>query len=612
MKLKRFVAMGIAAVMSLSLFGCGKEETAVTEVEGELKFDTKLELTMWETQGTDYAKPTEATDDIVGKWLLDKTNVEIKDIYGNGGGQWDTKLSKLIAGGNLPDIVHCGASQGPAHFAKLDELGEVWELTPELLQKYAPNVWKRVPERLWDKMTINGKILGIPYYLNVDETTHPDATPEDIEYIRNYTTTPYNDMMYVFTQCFWIRDDILRSVYPEAKSYDECVALLNEKGEPIGDELLDIPIYTTEEFIDFMYKIKDMGLKENDKTVYAFGYNGGDNWTALSWLGADMYGYKGHYYTGTWNDVKQRMEIPLVGDMIKQAAKTQNQMIADGVIDMESLAHTAAMYNEKVLNGQYAIVPIDLVNSAEQVNAQLESMGKSFRYRPFITQVARPEGYGPFKTESSWGQSLCLMKSLDENEMIQVLNWINVQFSDEYQDVLNWGPKEAGLYTEDENGIRHFVDEKFTKFFIEGDSTAMDIKDTKGLGGVLATRSNVLTDVSISTYSRWTPAVHQRQVALIPTMSSGFQFKADSPHVISVKEYPPCQVWDSIYAEIPEVVTFWSEREQWENDFKLALAANTSEFDSKWQSAIDKLNAKVDIKTMEDKMTEIAKQNMPQ
>ena len=88
---------------------------------------------------------------------------------------------------------------------------------------------------------------------------------------------------------------------------------------------------------------------------------------------------------------------------------------------------------------------------------------------------------------------------------------------------------------------------------------------------------------------------------------SGFKFAADSVHTQNVALYPPCQGWSSVYADIPEVVAFWAERDQWENDFKIAMAAPVDEFDEKWDKAVKDLNEIADIKAMEDKMTEIAK-----
>ena len=606
---KRIIAVLMLVVLALSLFGCGEETVNIKEENGKLVFDKKLELTIWETQGTDYAPPKLPKEDVVSDWLVKTTNTEVANIYGNGGGQWDAKLTKLVAGGNLPDIVHCGAGQGPAHFTKLDELKQIWHLTPEMLQKYAPNAWERIPQELWDKMTINGNILGVPYYITLNEETQPAASAEDIAFIKNSKSTPYNDVTYLNSQCLWIRDDILRKFFPDAKTYDELVEIMNKSDKPIGDELLDIPIKSTEEFIDFMYAIKDLGLKENGKTVYPFGYDGSDCWSALCWFGADMYGYKGHYYTGTWKENSNEIDIMLDEDILKQSAKMQNQMVNDEVIELESLAHTSALYKEKALNGQYAILPIDLVGGAPAVNEALASTGKNFRYRPFITQVPAHKDYQPYANEYSWGESICFLKTLDENELIQALNWMDTQFSDEYEEVANWGPKEAGLYTEDENGLRTFKDEAFNKFYIDNDTAALDKEDCKGLIGSTSTRRNGYFSMAINGWSHWAPSVMHRTNKLAPTMASGFKFDSDSKHVVT-KKYPPCQGWDSIYAQIPEVITFWAERDAWENGFKLALAAEPGQFEAKWDKALKTLSGIVDVKAMEKAMTEIAKQNM--
>lgn len=603
--LKKHVSILLAALfLAIGCAGCGNNSGQ----ENLSGYDKTLKLTVWETQGTDYAPKTQISNNIVEKWLIERTNVVVENIYGNGGTQWDPKLTKLIAGDDLPDIVHCGAGQGAAHFSKLDQLGKVWELTPEMLQKYAPDVWEKTPQEYWDRMTVNGKILGIPYYSRTRKDVNKGISDESYSFIKEYKDPIVNDATYASGQYLWVRDDILQKVYPNAKSYDELVALLNERQEKIGEDLLDIPITSTEQFIDFMYKVKDMGLTENGKTVYAYGYDGSDNWGALAWLGADMYGYKGHHYTGTWNDKTQRIEIPLVGDVIKQAAKTQNEMIADKVIDPESLAHTTAMFKEKALNGQYAIIPMTTTGmNAAEFNKQLEEKGASFRYRPFITQVKALDEYGAYKEETLWGESLCILNTLSEEELYQTLNWINVQFTDEYEEVLNWGPKEADLYVDNEDGTRSFKDERFNQYFIQKDSSALTDEETLGLGGAKYTTVGLFS-VKPSYFGKYTPDAYNNAISLIPDAESGFNFKSDSEHVTSVKTYPPCQAWSSIYADIPEVVTFWGERGQWENSFKLCFAAAPgAEFEQKWSEAIASLNEIVDVKTLEDKMTEVAR-----
>jgi len=108
--------------------------------------------------------------------------------------------------------------------------------------------------------------------------------------------------------------------------------------------------------------------------------------------------------------------------------------------------------------------------------------------------------------------------------------------------------------------------------------------------------------------NEWNPVIMHRKLAYKPINSSGFRFSRDSEHTKNIAVYPPCQVWSAVYAEIPEVVTFWSEREQWESKFKIAMASDSMEmFEQKWQDAIDELNRIVDVEALEKAMTEIAR-----
>ncbi len=108
---KRITALILAAAIAAPMAGCGKKESVSKDgyASGEM-----LKLTVWETQGTDYSPKTPISNDIVADWLKKKTNVTVENMYGNDGGQWDTKLAKLVAGNNLPDIIHCSGGQGPA------------------------------------------------------------------------------------------------------------------------------------------------------------------------------------------------------------------------------------------------------------------------------------------------------------------------------------------------------------------------------------------------------------------------------------------------------------------------------------------------------------------
>lgn len=561
-----------------------------------------LKLTVWNTQGTDYVWK-DLEEDIPTQWLTDKTGVYVQNIYGNDGGQWDSKLTKLVSGDNLPDIVWCQSAQGPAHFNKLLELDKLSLLTEDMLKEHAPNIWKRTPSYVWEQFrTEDGKLTGIPFEFHVNDidTVYYDMTEEEKEAYKELKAeikSSVNERLY-------IRDDILKMIYPESKSYDEIMALLEERQEPIGEELMDIPIKSSEEFIDFMYKIRDLNLEENGKKVYAFGYagDGTDNWEALVYLGNLMYGTNWHRYTGHWNTSTNKVELPLMDDFIKEMARTQNQMILDKVIDPESLAHTGAQFQAKVFQGTYAICGVNRVGTLDVVNKQIEESGGTFNYRPFWVDIPSPEGYAPFDVKYSFYSSFCILNTLSEEDVIKVLKWADLQFTDEFMEINAWGRPEDELYTEDENGKRVFKDEAFNKFFIYGDSTALDEVKTKGLNNY-----GKKFRLYPLYYSKYTPDFMARYVKLNPTPTAGFKFMPDSKYVQEVLPVPPACTSSSEFGSIDEVVKFWSRREEWEMAIKKAIAAQEGEFDAKWDDMKALVDSIVgDHEVMEEKMTEVA------
>lgn len=601
-RLKKIAAVILVCVMFTIVFASCKSSTDSFKEGDEFTPNKNLGVTVWYTQGTNYEPGEKLAKNIPYEWIKEKTLVSIDNIYGNDGGQWDTKLSRLIMGDSMPEVVVCGAGQGVSHFATLAEAKQIWEIDIDTLKKYAPNVYKRVPKETLDRFMRNGKLTGIPYMLPSDETSQPDMDKETLDYINNNVANIVSDE----TMRLWIRDDILKKIYPNAKSWSEIQKLYEQNPGPLGDEMFDIPINTTEEYVDFMYKIKKMNLKENGKTVFSFGYSGGDNWEALAYLGADMMGYATHYYPASWNPIEKKMRVPLVEDIVKQAAKQQNQMIRDNVIDPESLVHSAPVFKEKVLNGLYAICAISYAGNANDVNKSLENSGKSFRYRPFCVNVPNRDEYAAGRSADLWKNAITFTKKLDKEGFIQMLNWVNECFSEEFYDVYYWGRPEDGLYETDANGVRHFKDERFDKYY-SGDTEALSMEERMGLDCGMGPVG--VWYAPACEYSKWYPTIYSKSYKMVAA-TAVTRFTIDSPHT-DLPDYPPYNIWAPDFASIDEVNTFWSKREQWENPFKLALAATSeSEFEKRWKGAVDNVNNIVDINKMCEKMTAIAKSNI--
>ena len=597
----RFLAVAMSLLLLAgSLAGCKGEETVsntpAVGKNGEFVPTKDMDITVWVTQGSDYVPPVTAKDNVVEKWLIDKTRVTVKNAYGNGGGQWEAVLARLIAGNNFPELVACGGGQGPAHFAKIAEADQIWELTPEMLQKYAPDIWEKVPEHMWERMKVNGKIYGIPYNFPVDRSIDPEITDAELEAWGD--PIPSN-----MGTSLWIRDDILKMLYPDAKTYDELVALLEEKKAPIGDEIYDVPLESTEDIVKLMRDIKNLNLTVGDKKVYAFGYAGADCWVPFARLGPELSGYVGHHYISSWDTEKKEIVLPLLGDTIKETALLQNQLLRDEVIDPESLVHTDAQCKEKILNGQYAIAVLSAVEHPPLINENLAKAGKDFRYRPLYTRVPSQKGYDVCQQTVSWGESVGILKAVKEEDLPQILNWMNVQFTDEWEEVRYWGPEEAGLYQDNEDGSRTFKNEELNKKYIYHTESNINPEDCYGLNDACGPFY-----MKFKRQSKWDPMMYNGVTSYVLVPESGGKLSVDSEYRVEPVPAPPADIWAAEYGSLETVTQFWSSRSQWEDPFKLTLVAESDEeFNEKWNSAVENMRNVVDVDKMAQEVTEIAR-----
>jgi len=600
---KRIIFRLLIITICVIIFVLGSQKSRLEEAETYAP-EEMLNITIWNTQGTEYQRKDTIENNVVSKWLEEKTKVSIKSIYGNDGGRWDIKLSRLIAGDNLPEVIYCQTGQGASHFAKLVQEKKLHAITDEMLEKYLPNVKKRVSPELMDKFRINGVLYGIPVECNSNDVNQPEMTEEMIEKVNKYFVVKPSDEN-IFG--VWVRDDILQRIYPETKSWEEICEILKETGEPVGDELCDVPIYTTEDYVNFLYKIKELELTtKNGEPVYAFGYSGTDNWDGLTYLGGDMIGYASHFYTGSWDVENECVRVPLVEDAVREAAKIQNKMVNDRVIDPESIINSSTSFREKIINGQYAVCAFMYVGNWYDTNEEIRQKGYDFRYRPMYVNIPNRPEYQAYYDGKYDGSSIAFTTALSDDEFIQMLNYVNVQFSDEFEEVYWWGTQEDGLYDESDDGKRFYKNEDLNKAFVNGDVLGLDKNKTNGVGIGLDIGQLYFTAIKMQ-QSRWNPQLLNDTVAFNEYNSLSFDFKEDSVHVTCLKEGFPANPWDGVYAEIPETIKFWAEREQWENPFRFAMAVPTDEFDEAWDAAIENLNRIVNVDEMSRKMTDVAR-----
>lgn len=132
-------------------------ETAATEPEASADpFAEKHTITM--ATGT-YANPVPANEGAGIDAINEKFNVDYK-VSMTPMAQWNEVLPVRIAGGNVPDLIGMNATTNFVSWAKE---GAFLPLNDFLNQDIYES-FKLVPQRVWDQMSVDGQIYGIPKY----------------------------------------------------------------------------------------------------------------------------------------------------------------------------------------------------------------------------------------------------------------------------------------------------------------------------------------------------------------------------------------------------------------------------------------------------------------
>lgn len=171
----RVLSAALAMSMAASLTACGGQNTtsnsasestaATTTAEGTTAGKTYNGIDVSEHVDLKMILLGERTPDFdevyaeINKILEDKLNCSLSVDFLSWG-EHDTKYSMKFSGQEDFDIIFTAA--GWAHYEQTVALGGFYELTPEFIQTYAPDIWKVVPEIAWSQATIDGKIYMVP------------------------------------------------------------------------------------------------------------------------------------------------------------------------------------------------------------------------------------------------------------------------------------------------------------------------------------------------------------------------------------------------------------------------------------------------------------------
>lgn len=580
--MKRILAVLISLTLFVTVFsGCKKDEVsngeivdfAVNEVGNTVEDSSdlpdwtgkKLSLTLWYGQGTSALnKDKKSTDDVVTPEIYRVTGVKFdeKKSFDNNGELMDAKISKIIASNDWPDVV---MNPERAVLDKMIEADMVYDLT-DLIPKYCPNIQSLIEQGGDTPHLKSDRKDGRLYHLVTSVSLKymcPDMEPSMLARVE----TPVEPNGFVY-----VRDDILKQIYPEAKTQKEIEDMYMEKGEFTKEDILDVSFDSAEDFFDFLYKVKKLGVKEGNREVYPiYVADGIDNWSLLTLLSGHLYGYNtksvgSNYFTYYDMETKQ-VEYMFKQPFFKKIMKKWTKLVQDDIANPDSLIDNRASYEEKINNGQYAVLYGQAVPDQNVLNAG----GKSYGYRKVYVNVPMDTDKYLFATKGESGNRFAIIKSdnIKEEDLPQVLRFFDFMVSKAGQHLSFWGPRSAGLFTE-ENGVRKFVDKNLENESVYGASKDLMYK----------------YNLESSAWPGYPTTNSPDQPKLMgelkrETTNANKFFSMGAVEIPELVVSTTADIWNFDGYGVENVSKFWAARQSFENALtKILIAKDDAEFES--------------------------------
>ncbi|MDR1638983.1 MAG: extracellular solute-binding protein [Clostridiales bacterium] len=384
--------------------------------------------------------------DVVAPEITRVTGVTIDEdeSFDNGGSDYNQKLALIVASDQWPNLIW-----NPPDADELARRDLVYDLT-DYMPQYAPDLLEKIP-------------LDKSAYPQIAGHVYPKSAPDRMYGIpfglgRRFINLVYPELDTQFDRLYWnnidgfrmpvyIREDVCLALHPEALSIEDLQEIYVERGEFTTDEIYDLPIRSAQDFYSFLRDVHALGQSGEFGSLFpTYAYSGQDNWALFGyWLPA-LYGCDPtfNYYT-YYDHAAKEMRFGYESPVLKQMAYDINALVRDGILPMASLTDTLDQFNTKLSQGQYA------VSYAWWKPAN----NPPYRYREAYFKIDVDfEKYALFSEMPEVTNSIYISKkSVKEEDIPQILQYVNYMVSDVGEKVQNWGPRSAGLFTE-ANGVR--------------------------------------------------------------------------------------------------------------------------------------------------------------
>lgn len=568
----------------------------------------KLDVTVWVAGGSETIFGAISDTNVTFKELERVTGVRfnVEKSFGNGGDSIDAKLPKVIASKNLPTMIY-----GWNINAQMQELftrGYLADLTEFYNKGYLDQVQEVTPVDalkglVWDRIAdVNtGAQYQIPVSAMINYYDVAGIQPEwyDPEYYHTWYHWPCYGGGVVGLNCVYIRDDILTELYPDAHSAEELIEIYQERGEFTKEEIFDIPLKSTEDFANLLRDIKELldeggfyGIDGRDMEVTYGPCSSEDNWKWMKELPGIIAGFTQNQAYFTYCDMNATSEDQIVqyafsSDKYKEYFKLINELVNEDVFSKNSLVENGTTFDEKFLNGHYAVVYGS--NTAGYASEIGKDYNMDWAYRPVWIDMVSDWSYTCFNglgTVSTYG---IFKDTLSEGQLEQLIHAINYLYSDVGVKNFVWGPRSAGLFTEDAEGNRSYTTEELTQCMGHREDNGENVK--YGL---------INNNVATKTFSTFPYPADRRlqdadyQFAPLREVKDGDIFMFYNPGIFEeysnsnvLKADTTMQLYNTLGLQVEGNAKFWKARNGFEQQMKKMLAATPDKFEAEFQALCD-------------------------
>lgn len=605
MSFRKAIALCMAAGIVLCCAACKDDQPSATvdttyewEFNKETVSDTsdipdweqkKMNLTVWNANGTGGFTKYSSNEDVVSAEIERVTGISVnsRTSFDNAGSSISAKLAQVVMSGNYPDIAY--GTHETAEIIKANDASLVYDLT-ELIDEYCPTIKARMPKSVWNMSAVNGgfegKVYGIPFNLGDVglSTVDPDVDPAKtmaFEYQNDY----YG--------CVYVREDILKEAYPEAKTYAEIKQIYADCGHFTKEELYDVRITSADEFYDFLYKLYDT-IHANTKyqinserwvtPILAADGSDRDNWSLMSGLWPKLMGASGYLNTmySYWDASEQKVKNMMLQPFFKEYLKKWNELIKEGKLtDNYGLSTNYNTIQAELNQGYYAVTYPNAVPAGYE--ARLAD-GSTVKYRKVYLQIEKADNFEFFaQTEPIVSSVVIFKKSVNESDLPQLLRYLDYQASRIADKLYAWGPRSAGLFDENEDGVRQFKDAQLVQEMVYETGSYGDLVEKYNLSNGTLLSPQVTFPFFYAGASR----EHPKCVYDLSSMSSMvdvyFSPAAVDPHpVVPIARRADIYTWSD--SDLAGVQSLWAKRSTVEAAITKVLRAGN--FESEYQNMV--------------------------